>query len=151
MQHLRPISLCNTLYKVVAKLIVEKLRPHLNKWVSASQTSFVPGRLTTDNIITAQELLHRFHRASGVTDLCVWKIDLSTTYDRIEWPVLNYVLVEIGLPEKLGGLIMQCVMTVTYQVIVNGELTRTITPICGLRQGDLISPYLFISCMERLS
>lgn len=63
MQHIRPISLCETIYKIIAKIIVDRLRPHLQHLVEQTQTSFVPGRHITDNIIIAQEVLHSFTKA----------------------------------------------------------------------------------------
>ncbi|BFG15830.1 hypothetical protein CerSpe_021040 [Prunus speciosa] len=65
MNQLRPISLCNTLYKVVSKILVARLRSCMTKLVSPSQVSFFPGRQITDNIIVAQEVLHKFKSAKG--------------------------------------------------------------------------------------
>lgn len=150
MQHLRPISLCETLYKVVAKIIVGRLRP-LHDLVDTSQTSFVPGHQISDNIIIAQEILHRFTKTKGRKGYCAWKIDLSKAYDRLAWPSIADVLFEIGIQGSFHRLIMHCITSVTYQVIINGELSQTIIPECGLRQGDPISPYIFVLCLQKLS
>ncbi|VVA40999.1 PREDICTED: reverse mRNAase, partial [Prunus dulcis] len=132
MNQLRPISLCNTLYKVVSKILVARLRPCMTKLVSPNQVSFVPGRQITDNIIVAQEVLHKFKNAKGKKGFIAWKIDLSKAYDRMQWPFIREVLWE-------------------YKAILNGELTDSFSPQCGIRQGDPLSPYIFVLCMEKLS
>ncbi|XP_021826800.1 uncharacterized protein LOC110767533 [Prunus avium] len=94
---LRPISLCNTLYKVVSKIIVQKLRPLMQKIVSPAQASFIPGRQIVDNIIVAQEVLHKFRNSKGKKGFIAWKIDLSKAYDRLHWDFIYDVLWEIGI------------------------------------------------------
>ncbi|CAL8098266.1 unnamed protein product [Prunus armeniaca] len=151
MLQFRPISLCNTLYKVVSKIIVGRLRPLMCKFVSPNQVSFVPGRQISDNIFIAQEVLHRFHRARGKTGYIAWKIDLSKAYDRLKWSFIEQTLAEIGIGETSLHLIMSCVKNVSYRIILNEELTESIKPQRGVRQGDPLSPYLFVLCMEKLS
>ncbi|VVA30150.1 Hypothetical predicted protein, partial [Prunus dulcis] len=77
----RPISLCSTLYKVISKIIVARLRPILPDLISPNQVSFVPGRHITDNILIAQELMHKFKLSKGKKGFVAWKIDLSKAYD----------------------------------------------------------------------
>ncbi|CAL8115937.1 unnamed protein product [Prunus armeniaca] len=67
MAQLRPISLCNTLYKVVSKILVSRLRPIMTKIVSPTQVSFVPGRHIVDNIVIAQEMLHKFKNIASIS------------------------------------------------------------------------------------
>lgn len=80
----RPISLCNTVYKVLTKIVVAKLRPYLGKLISPLQTAFVPGRKGMDNVIIAQELIHSLSRKKGNTGYMAIKIDLEKAYDKIE-------------------------------------------------------------------
>lgn len=80
----KPISLCNTVYKVLTKIIVAKLRPYLGKLISPLQTAFVPGRKGMDNVIIAQELIHSLSRKKGNTGYMAIKIDLEKAYDKIE-------------------------------------------------------------------
>ncbi|VVA23746.1 PREDICTED: ribonuclease H At1g65750, partial [Prunus dulcis] len=126
MAQLRPISLCNTLYKVISKILVSRLRPIMTKIVSPTQVSFVPGRHIVDNIVIAQEMLHKFK-------------------------VAKEVLCEIGIEGRTLELIMHCISSVRYKAILNGELTADFSPKCGIRQGDPLSPYIFVLCMEKLS
>ncbi|KAI5325036.1 hypothetical protein L3X38_034109 [Prunus dulcis] len=121
------------------------------KLVSPNQVSFVPGRQISDNILIAQEVLHRFHRARGKTEYVAWKIDLSKAYDRFKWSFIEQTLAEVGIGETPLQLIMSCVKNVSYKFILNGELTESFKPQRGVRQGDPLSPYLFVLCMEKLS
>ncbi|BFG33690.1 hypothetical protein CerSpe_199640 [Prunus speciosa] len=151
MMQFRPISLCCTLYKVISKIVVARLRPLMPKLISPNQVSFVPGRHITDNIVIAQELMHKFQASKGKKGFVAWKIDLSKAYDKLNWNFINNVLTEVGLPRNLIQLIMACISTVKYQVCVNGELTEAFRPSNGIRQGDPLSPYLFVLCIEKLS
>ena len=79
------------------------------------------------------------------------KLDMSKTYDRVEWPFLEGIMRRIGFNEGWINLIMLCVKTVTYLVLVNGEPCGMIHPTRGIRQGDPISPFLFLLCTEGLN
>ena len=80
----RPISLCNTVYKVLIKIIVARLRPYLGKLISPLQSAFVPGRKGIDNVIIAQELIHSLSKKKGKVGYMAIKIDLEKAYDKIE-------------------------------------------------------------------
>ncbi|XP_021827477.1 uncharacterized protein LOC110768097 [Prunus avium] len=151
MVHFRPISLCSTLYKVISKIIVARLRPILPVLISPNQVSFVPRRHITDNILIAQELMHKFKVSKGKRGFMAWKIDLSKAYDILNWHFIEVVLAELGMPAVLRRLIMHCVSTVKYQICINGELTDSFAHMNGIRQGDPLSPYLFVMCVEKLS
>ncbi|CAL9013233.1 unnamed protein product [Prunus brigantina] len=151
MSRFRPIGLCNTLYKVVSKILVNKLVPIMPKIISPNQVSFVPGSQIVDNVIIAQELLHKFRNSKGKKGFIAWKIDLSKAYDRLQWHFIKDVLWEAGLRGRVLELLMQCITTVKYQAILNGEVTESFQPACGIRQGDPLSPYIFVLCMEKLS
>ncbi|XP_050259653.1 uncharacterized protein LOC126704666 [Quercus robur] len=81
----RPISLCNSVYKIVSKILVERIRPHLNKLVSPVQSAFVPRRKGLDNILIAQELFYALDGKKGKEGYMAIKIDLEKAYDRLEW------------------------------------------------------------------
>lgn len=129
---------------------MHKLHPMLPNLVSPLQTTFIPGRHITDNIFFAQEILHKYKLSRGKTGFLAWKIDLSKAYDRLSWHFIADVLRKIGITGTFFKLIMQCITTVTYQAIVNGDSTPLIKPICGLCQGDHLSPYVFVLCLKKL-
>ena len=146
----RPISLCNTVYKVVTKDIVKRLRPFLPKLISPLQTTFVPGRMGLDNMIIAQELIHTMMLKKGKTGFMAIKIYLEKTYDRLEWHFIRDVLELYKLPPSLIKLIMSCVSSSSISMLFNGGKLEPFHPSRGIRQGDPLSPYLFIMCMEML-
>ncbi|KAG7572302.1 Endonuclease/exonuclease/phosphatase superfamily [Arabidopsis suecica] len=147
----RPISLCNIVYKVIGKLLASRLKKILPSLISESQEAFVQGRLISDNILIAHELLHALSSSNKCSEeFIAIKTDISKAYDRVEWPFLEKAMQSLGFADEWIQLIMACVKSVKYQVLINGAPYGEIIPTRGLRQGDPLSPYLFVICTEML-
>lgn len=152
MKCLRPISLYNVVYKLISKVLVNRLKVILPEIISPNQSAFVPGRLITDNILLAYEVTHYMqNKRRGNDGVAALKLDMSKAYDRVKWSFLEHMMKAFGFNERWVELIMKCCTTVKYCFKMNGTLTEEVIPGRGLKQGDPISPYLFLICGEAFS
>ena len=147
MKDWRLIALCNVVYKVVAKVLANRLKRVLNKCISESQSAFVPGRSILDNAMADIEIIHYMKSKvkSKIGDVAL-KLDISKAYDRIEWTYLKGVMWRMGFSHKWINWTTMCIRTVDYSVLVNGNVTGPIIPGRGFRQGDPLSPSIYYMC-----
>lgn len=104
-----------------------------------------------DNILLSYECIHHLRSASDLTGYATFKLDMSKTYDRVEWCYLEQLMHKMGFASSWINLIIRCVDSVSYSFKINGVVTGAVTPSRGLCQGDLLSPYLFALCTQGLS
>jgi hypothetical protein len=108
--------------------------------------------MITDNALLAFECLHYMeHGTSPNSPFCAYKLDLSKAYDRVDWSFLESTMHKMGFSRRWVQWIMTCVTTVRYSVKFNGTLLEAFSPTRGLRQGDPLSPFLFLLFADGLS
>ena len=151
-QEFRPISLCNVLYKIFSKVLTNRLKKVLPLIITEHQSAFTKNRLIPDNILVAFESLQCMeNQVAGDTGYMAIKLDMSKAYDLVERVYLENIMRKMGFCEQWIGLIMACVQSMTYSILVNGEPHGLIHPTRGIRQGDPLSSFLFLLCTEGLN
>ncbi|CAN6568827.1 unnamed protein product [Malus baccata var. baccata] len=137
----RPISLCNYSYKILSKILANRLKPLLPEIISPTQNAFVVGRQIQDNIGIAHELFHflKMRKAKCKFELGI-KLDMHKAYDRVEWDFLMVVMEKLGFDSKWRSLILGCISSVNFAIILNGLPGTKFAPSRGLRQGDPLFP-----------
>lgn len=150
MKDYRPISCCNVIYKVISKILANRLKRLLPSFISLNQSAFVKDRLLMENVLLASELVKSYHKPS-VSARCAVKIEISKAFDSVQWPFLLSVLEAMSLPEKFVLWIKKCIELASFSVQINGELAGYFNSKRGLRQGCSLSPYLYVICMQVLT
>lgn len=146
---IRPISLCNCLYKIISKVISCGLKVVLSEKISKEQFSFLQGRQFHEAIVVAQEALHslKTKNLSGA----VLKLDLSKAYDRVSSLYVRMLLIHLGFNVSFVIWVMECISTTSFAVLINGTASPFFKAERGLRQGCPLSPLVFLLVAEGLN
>ncbi|WMV45676.1 hypothetical protein MTR67_039061 [Solanum verrucosum] len=142
----RPISPITGVHKVIAKLLAERLKRVIDKLVNKNQMAFIKGRQIMDATLIASECVDS--RLKGNISGVMCKLDIEKAYDHVNSGFLLNTLRQMGFGERWVGWIKFCISTVRFSILVNGEPGGFFSSGRGIRQGDPLSPFLFILVME---
>ncbi|KAJ0436408.1 putative RNA-directed DNA polymerase [Helianthus annuus] len=145
----RPISLLGIINKVISKILGNRLKRVLNSIISPSQSAFISGRYILDGPLIVNEIQNWAKKSKR--KIFLLKIDFEKAYDNINWNFLFDILRQMGFPGKWCLWIKGVVSSARASVLVNGSPTFEFNCQKGMRQGDPISPFLFVIVMEALS
>ncbi|GJV66860.1 putative RNA-directed DNA polymerase, eukaryota, reverse transcriptase zinc-binding domain protein, partial [Tanacetum coccineum] len=143
-----PISLIGLQHKIVAKILANRLAKVVHKLVSPEQSAFISGRQILDGPLMLSEIID-WYKKRGKKRM-VFKVDFEKAYDSVSWKYLDHVLNQFGFGSKWRGWIRECLYSARTSIMVNGSPTAEFSLNRGLRQGDPLSPFLFILIMEGL-
>ncbi|GJT29586.1 RNA-directed DNA polymerase, eukaryota, partial [Tanacetum coccineum] len=144
----RPISLIGSVYKVITKILQNRLSFVISDLISDVQSAFLPNRQILDGPFILNDLLARCHFKKQ--SAMVFKVDFAKAYDSIRWDYLEDVLHSFGFGVKWRSWIKGCLSSSMASILVNGSPTSEFQFHRGLKQGDPLAPYLFILIMESL-
>lgn len=145
----RPISLIHSLGKLFSKGLALRLAPRMLDLVRKNQSAFINGRQIHENFRTVQLACRWLHAKKCPTLLL--KVDLAKAFDSVAWPFLLEVLQHVGFLARWREWLSTMLRTASTKVTVNGRPGRRIRHMRGLRQGDMLSPLLFVIVMEILN
>lgn len=138
------------MYKVIAKLLTTRLQKLLSQVISPSQSAFLPGRMLAENVMLATELVQGYNM-KNIEPRGMLKVDLRKAFDSVNCEFIISALRDLAILDKFINWIHQCIITPSFSVSVNGSTSGFFKSTKDLRQGDHLSPYLFVLGMEVFS
>ena len=142
-----PISLVGWVYKIISKVLANRLKTILGKIISNSQNAFIGGRQILDSVLIANECLDGRRRSGALGVIC--KLDLEKVYNYVNWEFFLYLLQRCGFGERWRAWIEWCILTVR-SILINGTPEGFFNSSRGIRQGDPLSPLLFVEALSRM-
>ncbi|XP_071688580.1 uncharacterized protein [Rutidosis leptorrhynchoides] len=145
----RPISLIGSFYKIIAKLLSNRIKKVIPNLVGFEQSAFIKGRNIMDGVLFANESLE-FLRSKHIKSM-VFKVDFEKAFDSLNWDFLDEMMLLMGFGSKWRKWITSCIGSASVSVLVNGSPTKEFNLGRGVMQGDPLSPFLFIIAAEGLN
>ncbi|GKV27064.1 hypothetical protein SLEP1_g36275 [Rubroshorea leprosula] len=149
LEDFRPISLIGAIYKILTKILSNRLSQVMQEIIGEQQIAFVKGRQLIDGVVVANEVIDEVHRKRKSS--FVFKIDFEKAFDKVSWKFLDYMLERMGFDSEWRGWIQECLSTNRVSILVNGNSTDQFSVSQGLRQGDPLSSFLFLIIAEGLN
>lgn len=144
-----PISLMGCLYKIISKLLACRLKRVLDPLISNTQSAFIANRNILDGVVVINEVVDYVKKKKEKA--FILKVDFEKAYDSVNWKFLEYMMGRFGFSEKWRGWIRECIFSRRCSVLVNGSPTEEVDIQKGLKQGDPLSPFLYLMVAEGLS
>ncbi|WOL13616.1 hypothetical protein Cni_G22386 [Canna indica] len=146
-----PIASCTITYKILSKVIVNRLKPYIRSLISKEQSAFIQGRRMHDNILIASEIINVIHKSKRKYSYILIKLDLEKVFDRVSWKAMKKILEFMNFPMKMVPWIMACLSSTKFRCCANGVKSDCFQSFKGVRQGNPLPPYLFILMQDLLS
>jgi hypothetical protein len=145
----RPICLIGSIYKILSKMLANRLKSVLGKLISKCQSAFLPGRQIFDGVLILNEIIDLATRRK---DFCLFfKVDFEKAYDTVSWRFLDRMMQKMGFSDGWLKWMRACIFKSSMSVLINGSPTEDFKVGRGLRQGDPPSPFLFLIAAEGLA
>ncbi|GKV14959.1 hypothetical protein SLEP1_g25757 [Rubroshorea leprosula] len=145
----KPISLIGVMYKVVAKLLASRLCKVMHKIIGEQQMSFIKGRQLVDGVVIANEVIDEAKKKRKKS--FVFKVDFEKAYDKVCWKFIDYMLDRMAFSGTWRRWIQECLQSSMVSILINGSPTQQFPVTKGIRQGDPLSPFLFLIVAEGLN